>query len=338
MSTTTAREQFTENERKIRERRRSKVSPFVFIDLPDLDDTPVEYRIPGFLANESRNVLISAYRKTGKTALVATLANSLVTGSPFLSATCKALDGPLVYVNLELSQAMLRHYFGSLHLRLSRSIKVLDYCGQASKFLLADEDWRLDFARALIDIRAAALVIDPLHPLAAMNGADSNSNDEMRHTLELLGEISRDANLDHLFIVDHTGHAEKNRARGASGKEDWADVLWNIRGQEDEPRTLTATGRGDIGGSVTYNRSIEVVDGIRQPTGPLVTARTANAADAVSPDDELLGHVRDHPGQTASDIAKSLGRNRANISTRLNALAREGRLARHDDRTFSEPF
>ena len=75
------------------------------------------------------------------------------------------------------------------------------------------------------------------------------SNDGARNVLEQLSEIVTMARLQHLFIVDHTGHADKTRARGASGKEDWADILWNLQTSENnESRSLSVTGRGAQGG------------------------------------------------------------------------------------------
>lgn len=231
--------------------------PVAPVKLAQLDDTPIEYRIPDILTDQG-NVLISAYRKAGKTSLILDLIKSLTTGADFLGGlSCDPLDGPVVYVNLELFQSMLRKYALDIGIKLSNdSFLIQDYRGRASKFLLADDEWRDDYAYELRAIQASALIIDPISPLLAMNGVDSNDNDMSRVVLEQLGEVATLAGMKHLFVVDHTGHVEKNRSRGASAKEDWADMLWNIKHDPGQPegspyRILDVIGRG-VQGSQRY--------------------------------------------------------------------------------------
>jgi hypothetical protein len=42
--------------------------------------------------------------------------------------------------------------------------------------------------------------------------------------------------------------------------------------------------------------------------------------------DQLIDHVRAHPGSTAGDVAKALGLKRASVATRLAQLAKAGEL------------
>jgi DNA-binding transcriptional ArsR family regulator len=158
-----------------------------------------------------------------------------------------------VYANFEMEQNMLRKY--ACEQSINNNFLVQDYRGASSSFDLADADWRAEYADRLVEEEAAALVIDPIHVLQVSGGGDSNSNDDARIILEQLSEIVLLARLQHLFIIDHTGHADKTRARGASGKEDWADILWNLQSSENsETRSLSVTGRGAQGGcSYTKN-------------------------------------------------------------------------------------
>ncbi len=226
------------------------IEPFVRLD--QLSDEPVEMRIPGLLTTRG-TVLFSGYRKCGKTTLDFHLVNALSQGGNFLGRPCTRLTGPLVYVNLDMTENMVRQYATEQGCPLdSPDILIQNYQGIASRFQLGDPSWRYDYAQMLYDQRAAALTVDPIHPLLIGVYADSNNNDESRATLEYLGEVAHQAKLKHLIIIDHTGHADKGRTRGASGKEDWADMLWNLQGAEGQPtRTLNVIGRGVIG-SASY--------------------------------------------------------------------------------------
>lgn len=227
---------------------------FDYLRLDQLDPHPVKQRIDGLLT-ERGHVLLSAYRKTGKTTLVMHLAAALTSKhKQFLGKDCTPLRGRLIYVNLELEQNMLRDYAGKQGIDLARdNILVLDKRGRSSTFHLGDEEWREQWAKSLRKEDAEALIVDPIHVLSVSSGVDSNNNDEARGVLEALGEVATMAKLTHLFIVDHTGHADKSRARGASGKEDWADVLWNLKRDEgQEQATLVASGRG-VSGGATYS-------------------------------------------------------------------------------------
>lgn len=216
-----------------------------FIDLADWDGSPIVYRIPDLLPMNC-SVLISAFQKTGKSTFVFDLMRALTTGDDFLGRSCKQLSGPVVYVNFELNRDTLWQYAHDLDIDMeSREIKIHDYRGYASKFLIMDDIWRQDYADALIDLDAKALVIDPIHPVM-VGKADSNDNDMAREVLEHLSEIARDASLSHLIVVDHTGKADRGTARGASSKGDWGDVLWNIQGEKTAPRTLHVSGRGPL--------------------------------------------------------------------------------------------
>lgn len=223
------------------------------LQVGELDNTPVEYRIDDILTMRG-NLLISAYRKTGKTSLILNLLASLTSQAKFLGAyPVIPLAGTVCYVNIELQQSLLRKYCVEMDIDPGGDrVLIQDYRGQISRFMVQEEGWRAEYADMLVEHKVKALVIDPIQPIIAMHGGDSNNNDEARTVMELLGEIANLADLHHLIVVDHTGHMDKTRARGASGKEDWADMLWNIRGADNSnDRQLLATGRA-VSGSCEY--------------------------------------------------------------------------------------
>jgi hypothetical protein len=295
-----------------------------FLSLGDLSDRPVRYRIKDLLT-ETGNVLISAYRKAGKSSLILDLLRAMTQESPFLgSLPCEQLDGVAVYVNIELDQAMLRGYCETMGIDIKRNTNILvaDYYGRVTDFDIEDEDWRIDFAKYLREVGAAALVVDPIHPVIAMHGGDSNDNDQSRQVMELLGSIRRKARLDHLFVVDHTGHADKTRARGASGKEDWADILWNIEAR-DGGRCLSAIGRG-VCGDVTYEQDN---NGLLQQTfknsGSNGQAGKPSNAGAIKAAMESA-----HGSMTIGEINAVTGIPQQTITDNLNKMATMGSVER----------
>lgn len=295
-----------------------KIKPFLHIS--DLSDEPVEYRIPDLLTMRG-NVLISAYRKTGKTTLILHLAAALCNKSAqFLGRPCAPLDGRLVYANFEMEQNMLRKY--ACEQSINGNFLVQDYRGASSHFDLGDDDWREEYAQALVDNEASALIIDPIHVLQVAGGGDSNSNDDARLILEQLSEIVYMARLQHLFIIDHTGHADKTRARGASGKEDWADILWNLQSSENsEARSLSVTGRGAQGGT-SYTKN----DGGQLEAGTMSGGGNPNNGVMIE-----LGKAEEP--MTVADLEALTGLSQSAISRALNALEEQGSAIRTPSRT-----
>lgn len=292
-----------------------KIKPFLHIS--DLSDEPVEYRIPDLLTMRG-TVLISAYRKTGKTTLVLHLAAALTSKSKqFLGRPCTPLDGRLVYANFEMEQNMLRKY--ATDQDLNGNFLVQDYRGFASHFELANEDWREEYANHLVDEEVAGLIIDPIHVLTVGAGADSNSNDDAREVLEWLSEVAALANLTHMFIVDHTGHGDKTRARGASGKEDWADILWNLQGVEGEStRTLQVTGRG-ASGAAAY---------IKREDGSLESASASGGGDMNANNRVMIELGKSARAMTPVELQAATGLAQQTVSKACNTLNEQGSIKR----------
>jgi DNA-binding transcriptional ArsR family regulator len=288
-----------------------------FLEWDQLSTEPVRYRIPDLLTMRG-NVLFSAYRKTGKTTVVMNLIAALTSKRMFLGGLeCEPVKGRVVYVNLELDQSMLRKYGEEEGIRPG-SVIVQDQVGRASGFQLQDDVWRKDYADKLYEAHADVLIIDPIHPLLVGQFTDSNDNDMARGALEMLGEIARDAELHHLILVDHTGHADKTRSRGASGKEDWADILWNLQGTEGETkRTLMVVGRG-ANGSACYTKD----------RGEACQLDTGTGLE-----DNPKNRVMTALGKTikpvsVADLAASVMMDRSTVSKALNDLLGEGNAKR----------
>lgn len=91
-------------------------------------------------------------------------------------------------------------------------------------------------------------IIDSLARLCAMSGVEENDNSGVMQLLKRVDEIKKVAGVSESFILVHTGRAEqeagKERARGATAVDDWADVRWLLTKDDMGHRYLRADGRG----------------------------------------------------------------------------------------------
>ncbi len=81
-----------------------------------------------------------------------------------------------------------------------------------------------------------------------MSGVEENDNSGVMQLLKRVDEIKKVAGVSESFILVHTGRAEqeagKERARGATAVDDWADVRWLLTKDDMGHRYLRADGRG----------------------------------------------------------------------------------------------
>jgi hypothetical protein len=296
---------------------------FDFLSFDDLDDTPLQYRIAGIWP-EGGHMLLSAYAKCGKTTLTMHLLKALADGTDFLGRECNQVDGTAVYVNLELSQQMLRSYATEAGLDLAhKKLRVLDWRGRAGHFRVGDAAWREALAAELKEIHCDVLVIDPLSPILAVAGIKSNDTDETRNFLESLGELAALAGCD-LFVVDHTGHADKSRARNSSAKLDWPDALWALQsdGGDDSPRRkIDVKGRG-VSASLDY---------YLDDSGDLVTGE-------VSDKPAVVAFLKADIGQTVMELTTKSGCMTRQATEKQLKKAEARKLARREPRENSPGF
>ncbi len=281
----------------------------------ELDTTPVEYRIAG-LWPVGCNVLFSAYAKTGKTTLAMYLINALVEGDDFLGRECKKITGNVVYINLEMFPPMLVDYANKASIELANEhLLVMDYQGNAGKLLFNDEYFREDFAAKLKSVSCEILVIDPISAITSMMGIDSNSIDDMRRVLENLSSMSRLAGCNDL-VIDHTGHADKGRARNSSAKLDWADALWNLeRVGTDEMgtgRKLKSWGRG-VDETIHY----------RMEDGDIIS-EDEDAFDKPT----VMSYLSSDTPKTVEELAERLGKTQQAVSKQLLKLESRSKVKR----------
>lgn len=224
---------------------REQVGLFQYKTFEELDNTPFTYTIDKLLPTKC-NVLFSAKAKAGKTTTTLNLVRALTSTNDFLGEyKCMSVSGKVVYVNLELDEVMLRKYGSDAGLNFtSKHLMTLNLRGMAGQFKILNDMFVDAWSSELRDLDCEVLIVDPLSPIMAMNGFDSDDNDGARRVLENFGAVQTLAGIDHLVIVDHSGHVKAGRPRGASAKMDWPDVIWNQEKNTDNTRSFSADGRG----------------------------------------------------------------------------------------------
>lgn len=219
---------------------------------------PIPYLIGGYedgnekhkgLAGAKHNVVITAQYKTGKTIFVTgTLARSLIDGEPFLGRyPVHVPDGGTVvgHWNCEMDPTeMLDDYIRPVGIQNTHNLHVTNLRGYSVN-ILSDQGkaWAVEWLKTR---QVKVWTIDSFARVARMAGVSEKDNDEVMNLLMRLDEIKVEAGCDALFLIAHTGRAEmeegKERARGATAIDDWADARWIIV-KEGDTRLLSAEGR-----------------------------------------------------------------------------------------------
>lgn len=202
------------------------------------------------MAGAKHNVVITAQYKTGKTKFVmSSLARSFTDGVDFLDRfPVNVPQGGVVvgHWNCEMdAHEILDDYIRPAGYDHTANLVVANLRGYRVNLLTAmGRQWAVEWLRSR---GVKVWTIDSLARLARMAGVSEKDNDEMFDLLMALDEIKVEAGVDVLFLITHTGRTEmeegKERARGATAIDDWADARW-IMTKVDDVRFLRVEGRG----------------------------------------------------------------------------------------------
>lgn len=218
----------------------------LFSDRLQVEPEETKYLIDG-IASVGDNITITGQYKTGKTLFVCNLVRSLAEREQFLGEfdVDDIAAGTVGFWSCEMTQNVLEDRYlrpqgftedgaSSLvlwHLR-GYGISVLDAVGKR---------WAINQLRSeMVNV----WVIDSFARICAMAGVEANDNDQVLRLLKTLDEIKRAAGVSELFLIAHTGRGElaKERARGATVLDDWADARWVLT-REGDVRFLKVEGR-----------------------------------------------------------------------------------------------
>lgn len=255
------------------------------------------------LCGIKHNVVITAQYKTGKTKFViATIAKALAHGEDFMGAVPVHTPPGGVSVghwNCEMDpDEMASEYV--LPAGIDRNFTGVNLRGHRVN-LLSPTGKRFA-VQWLRDREVKVWTIDSLARLARMAGVSEKDNDEMFDLLMALDEIKVEAEVDVLFLITHTGRAQmeegKERARGATAIDDWADARW-IMTNEGGVRFLTVDGRG-----VGMDASPLVYDEVTGHSDKGFGGREEVKADGAV--ETIMRLVKDQPGITQKALQDAL--------------------------------
>lgn len=266
------------------------------------------YLIHG-LAGAKHNVLVTAEYKTGKTAfMLATVAKALCDAEPFAGDDARVVpaEGRIVgHWNCEVEDAeLLDDYVRPMGLNHPERLHVANLRGYSVNVTTPlGKAWAVEWLK----LRGVQVwMVDSLARLLQMAGVAEKDNDEVLRVLMAIDQIKMEAGVDVCFVIAHTGRAEmeegKERARGATVIDDWADARWVMTKDgvgSSALRFLRVDGRGVALDTVSlvYN---EDTKGCRLGVESKSEARESRGVQGV------LTAVVDHPGINQKALFKVL--------------------------------
>lgn len=262
------------------------------------------------------NVILTAYRKTGKTTFLDNLQTSLSTGTDFLgSFACDKLQGRIVKVDLEMPGGLLEKYARESGLDMdSDRLRILPMRGRAREFNIFNDRSRKEIGKQLADLDPELLIVDPIAPLLAAFGMDSDNNDDVRRMLNCFTELGELAGYDSNILAHHTGHEAQGRERGASAFGDWPDVLWNLKRGTNDVRIFTAEGR-----AVNTSGTLELVNG-------KLTFNDTRSDSLNVLCEKISDHMEVSGPQSKNQIYRAVGGTKAKTLETIDAMVRSKHL------------
>lgn len=206
----------------------------------------VRYLIEG-LASVRDNITITGQYKTGKTLFVCNLVRALVEGEDFLDQfpVDDLKDCTVGFWSCEMSEQVLEdRYLRPQEFTEEGAARLILWHGRGFGVNLMDDvgkQWAINWLRSY-DV--TVWVVDSFARICAMAGVEANDNDQVLALLKTLDEIKHAAGVSELFLIAHTGRGEmaKDRARGATVFDDWADARWVLT-RDGNTRFLHVEGR-----------------------------------------------------------------------------------------------
>lgn len=218
----------------------------IFSDRLEAEAQPTQFLIDG-LASVGDNISITGQYKTGKTLFVCNLVRALVEGEPFLDeyAVEDLQDCNVGLWSCEMTQGVIEdRYLRPQGFTEDGASRLMIWHGRGYGINLLDDvgkQWAINWLKNQ-DI--TVWVVDSFARVCAMAGVEANDNDQVLRLLKTLDEIKKAAGVSELFLIAHTGRSElsKERARGATVFDDWADARWVLT-REGDMRFLKVEGR-----------------------------------------------------------------------------------------------
>lgn len=225
-----------------------------------------------------QNVVISGYRKAGKTTTVLHLLKSYCVGSSFLGIFEPGEsvgECPVMYLNMEVNEREMQKYIRRMGLEDQEKLFTWNLTGH--RFNILDDLHYEQLGNFIVDKNVCSLFIDPLRNVFV---GDEDDNSLAKEVTDRFDSLKVDSGcLHNLLIVCHTGHTNGQdaepgafaRPRGASRWGDWPSVLLSLTTNRQRDRFFSMIGRnGEF--TASQLRLIENADGntlwLDMATGP----------------------------------------------------------------------
>lgn len=215
--------------------------------LADYDpDTKINFVVEDILP-EFGNVVFSAQDKAGKTTFSLALVKALADGGSYLNRfSANKVGRKICYMNVELAEQTADKWLSDMEIQDTDRVITLYLRGREQWFGIESPEVRHVVAREMERNDIGVLIIDPIGPLWDAAGIDESDNSQVGPYMVMLGQMAADAKIDNVLVIQHAGHTNGDRARGASKILGWPDAVWSIRKEgkgADEKRFFRAYGR-----------------------------------------------------------------------------------------------
>ncbi|RWR44976.1 hypothetical protein EOW65_17685 [Sinirhodobacter ferrireducens] len=231
---------------------------FNLVAVGDLEYRPPVFLAEGLIETETLGLLFGD-PGCGKSFLAADLSLSVATGEPFHGRAVK--QGTVIYIAGEGHNGLARRFnaWAQHHGRSLKGVPMFK-SERAAQFL--DGASAQSVTNAVRSLAAkvgepALIVVDTL--ARNFGGGDENSTQEMGQFIAAMDDLRSNWPECVLLIVHHSGHAEKQRARGAMALKGALDFEYRLE-KEGDALTLTNTKMKDAEPPVDQVFALETVD------------------------------------------------------------------------------
>lgn len=218
-------------------RGRAQARPFPFVPVGDLEYRPPEFVIGGLIETDSLG-LIFGDPGCGKSFVAVDMALSVATGTPFHG--CDVMRGSVFFIAGEGHNGLARRFAAWAKDRAVSLKGVPCFKSErAAQFLDAASAQAVSAAvRDLADEHGQPRLII-VDTLARNFGAgDENSTQDMGNFIAAIDDMKAEFPGSTVLIVHHSGHAEKQRARGAMALKGALDVEYRIEKDAETMRVI----------------------------------------------------------------------------------------------------
>lgn len=309
--------------RKITDEARESTPPMDAGLLRDVLARPAEppHRVDGLIPSDGGTLLI-AQRKTGKTTLTLNLARTLITGEQFLGRfDVRPIAGTVAILNYEVSGAQIARWANDVGIP-DELLLLVNLRGRRNP--LAHDTDREQLAALLRHHQVESLIVDPFG--RAYTGLNQNDAGEVGAWLADLDRFARgEAGVSDVILTVHAGW-QKDRTRGSSALEDWADSILTLTKNEDDTRFLKAIGR-DVElqeDSLHYDEITRLL----RLTGTGSRRQSIDAQQAEDWLDEVVRHVEKNVGINKGQLEKDFNIRAETVRAAVDLAITKGLIRR----------